>query len=51
MVDVPIDNYSAPLEFLLGELRTRRLVIAGPETDQAALDLMRAHLDADVRRR
>jgi nicotinamidase-related amidase len=75
--------YGTPLEFLLGELGTRRLVIAGLETDQcilctaqdayvrkfslrvprncvatrfpakglAALDLMRAHLGADVRRR
>ena len=75
--------YGTPLEFLLGELGTRRLVITGLETDQcilctaqdaymrkfglriprncvatrfpakgsAALDLMRAHLGADVGRR
>ena len=75
--------YGTPLEFLLSELGTRRLVIVGLETDQcilctaqdaymrkfnlrvprncvatrfppkglAALDLMRAHLGADVRSR
>ena len=75
--------YGTPLEFLLSELGTNRLVITGLETDQcvlctaqdaymrkfslrvprncvatrfppkglAALDLMRAHLGADVRRR